>query len=120
MTQEQLEHFKSLLLQEKALLETELSSIAKRNPDNPDDWEATSADIDDTSDADDNTVADSLEELENNAAILGRLENRYQDVCDALAKIDTGTYGVCEVSQQPIELDRLEANPAARTSKAHM
>ncbi|MEK7091498.1 MAG: TraR/DksA C4-type zinc finger protein [Patescibacteria group bacterium] len=38
----------------------------------------------------------------------------------ALAKIDAGNYGLCEISQEPIELDRLEANPSARTCKKHL
>ena len=36
------------------------------------------------------------------------------------AAIAAGTYGTCEVSGEQIEEDRLEADPAARTCKAHM
>jgi Tfp pilus assembly PilM family ATPase len=43
-----------------------------------------------------------------------------QEVMTALTKIEEGTYGTCEVSGDEIETDRLEANPAARTCKAHM
>jgi DnaK suppressor protein len=32
---------------------------------------------------------------------------------EALSKIDTGTYGVCEVCEEPIEPKRLEARPVA-------
>ena len=31
-----------------------------------------------------------------------------------------GTYGSCEISGEAIEVERLEANPAARTCKAHI
>ena len=48
------------------------------------------------------------------------LQARLTDVNVALGKIENGTYGICEVSGEPIEADRLEANPAARTNKAHM
>ena len=48
------------------------------------------------------------------------LKVRYNDVKDALHKIETTGYGVCEVCGEKIEEDRLEANPAARTCKAHM
>jgi RNA polymerase-binding transcription factor DksA len=34
--------------------------------------------------------------------------------------MENGTYGVCEKSGKPIELDRLMANPAARTCKEMM
>lgn len=34
----------------------------------------------------------------------------------ALARIDEGTYGICEVSGEPISYERLEAKPWARTT----
>ena len=37
-----------------------------------------------------------------------------------LKKIEAGTFGVCEISGEPIEEDRLDANPAARTNKANI
>ena len=36
-------------------------------------------------------------------------------VKNALARIDSGTYGLSEVSGKPIPLDRLEAVPSATT-----
>jgi RNA polymerase-binding transcription factor DksA len=45
---------------------------------------------------------------------------RLTDVKDALAKIDAGTYGICETSGEPIEEARLRANPAARTCMHHI
>ena len=39
---------------------------------------------------------------------------------DALERIEKGTYGICEVGNEEIEEDRLNANPAARTCKAHL
>ncbi len=112
------EHFKSRLLEEKATLERELASVGRQNPSNPGDWEPVPEDA--SMEPDPNDQADQMEEYGNNAAILTDLEKRYQDVQDALARIDAGTYGTCEVSGEAIEEDRLEADPAARTSKAHM
>jgi RNA polymerase-binding protein DksA len=37
-----------------------------------------------------------------------------QDIADALAKIEDGSYGVCEVCGEPIGADRLSAIPWAR------
>jgi RNA polymerase-binding protein DksA len=37
-----------------------------------------------------------------------------QDIADALAKIEEGSYGVCEVCGEPIGADRLSAIPWAR------
>ncbi len=112
-------HFKQKLEEEKVLLEKELSSIGRRNPSNPSDWEATGTGLD-AMPADENEVADTIEEYEGNTAILKQLEIRYNEVTRALQKIEDGTYGLCEVSGLPIEKERLEANPAARTSIAHM
>lgn len=65
-------------------------------------------------------MADRTEEYDTRRAELAELEGRWNDIRDALKKIDAGTYGVCEVSGEPIEEDRLIANPAARTCKEHM
>lgn len=113
-----IEHFRTRLTEEKAKLEAELATVGRKNPSNPNDWEAVPEDT--GLEADPNDRADQMEEFGNNHAILKDLENRYNDVLAALARIENGTYGVCTVSGDPIEEDRLEADPAAATSKAHM
>lgn len=70
--------------------------------------------------AEPNEAADKLEELDERGEEVTTLSARLSDVKDALAKIEQGTYGICEVSGEPIEEERLEANPAARTCMAHM
>jgi DnaK suppressor protein len=47
-------------------------------------------------------------------ALAGNLRESLNDVEAALAKVDKGSYGVCEGCGQPIAPDRLEAKPAAR------
>jgi DnaK suppressor protein len=37
-----------------------------------------------------------------------------EDIDEALARMDAGTYGLCESCQSPIPLERLEAIPRAR------
>ena len=112
-------HFKNKLEAEKATLEKELEKVGRRNPDNLSDWEATPAERD-ISQADDNTVADSIEGYEENIAIVNTLENRYRDVRSGLDKIEHGTYGLCQICKEEIDLERLEANPSARTCRKHM
>ncbi len=119
MTPEQIQHFEAKLNEEKTLLEKELATVGRKNPENPSDWQPIPADMD-VSNADENEVADTIEEFEGNTAILKQLEIRYNEVTRALDKIKSGAYGTCEISGEPIEMDRLEANPGARTSKAHM
>ena len=111
--------FKEKLEAELALVEAELKTVGQKNPDNKADWEAKPADLGEDS-ADENETADKIEEYEENTAVLKELETKYNDLKVALDKIESGTYGLCEVSNEPIESDRLEANPAARTCKVHM
>ncbi|MEX2010372.1 MAG: hypothetical protein WD874_01010 [Parcubacteria group bacterium] len=113
------EHFKKLLEKEKGELEEQLSLVARKNPDNPSDWEATPPEKD-SSQADENVVADAIADYEDNNAIVNTLESRYNDVKSGLDKIKHGVYGICQVCKKEIECDRLEANPAARTCKEHM
>ncbi len=112
--------YKAKLESELASLEQELSDVGVKNPTNTADWVAVVSPVEETDGADENVLADRMEELEENKAILTDLENKYNDVKDALAKIEKGTYGVCEISGEEIEEDRLEANPSARTCKKHM
>ncbi len=113
------EYFKEKLEEELFLVEKELNIVGRKNPDNKLDWEAEPANFD-TDNADENEKADKMEEFEENTAVLKELEIRYNDIKDALVKIEKDAYGVCEISGEPIEEDRLIANPAARTCKKHM
>ena len=111
-------HFKTKLEEERKILESELASLGRKNPEVPGDWETT-PDALDIDTAENSELADMQEDFEERNAIQNRLENRLLDVKKALEKIEAGTYGICEVSGAPIEIERLEANPAARTSIAH-
>ncbi len=113
--------FKQKLEAELKTVEEELRSVGVQNPHNPADWEATENKMDVMSAvADPNEAADKQEEYVENRAIVDQLEIRFNGIKRALQKIADGTYGICEMSGHPIEEDRLEANPAARTCKAHM
>jgi RNA polymerase-binding transcription factor DksA len=115
----QIQGFRTALEKERALLEKELSSLGKRDPSNPSDWVPAKAAGDEFG-ADRNDNADIFEDMQDANATINELEGRLNTVTAALEKMDTGTYGVCEVSGEDIELDRLTANPAATTCKAHM
>lgn len=118
LTQEQVQSFKARLEKERDLLQGELSSLGKQNPNNPDDWEPAAAVGEFGADRNDN--ADLIEELHENNAAINELEVRLKNVNEALLRIEGGSYGICEVSGEDIEPERLNANPAARTCVMHM
>ena len=112
--------FKEKLEAEKATLTEEMQKIARINPDSEkEDWEAKGADLN-VLQADQNQRADVQEEYELNNTLLKDLEVRYNNVKAALSRIEDGTYGVCGIGGEQIETERLEANPAATTCKAHI
>mgnify|MGYP001588383242 CR=1 FL=1 len=113
-----LELLKTKLEAEKELLTEELSGMAKVNPKNPKIWEAVPAETDENAFRDEE--ADRKETFEERQAEIIPLEERLDNVKRALAKIGADTYGQCEVCQTPIEIARLEVNPAARTCKRHL
>jgi RNA polymerase-binding transcription factor DksA len=113
------EHFKQKLLEELKKVETELAGVASK--DRAGEWEAKETAMDTLPPmADANEAADKIEEYEENLGIDSALAAREREIKDALAKIDSGTYGACEVCGAQIEAERLEANPAARTCLAHL
>lgn len=118
MNKKDTEKFKKRLLAEKAELEKELGGIGRRSTTTAGGWEATTGDMEVDS-ADENEVADKLEELEENTGIVNQLDRQLSEIQAALERIDKGTYGLCETCGQPIETERLEANPSARVSIKH-
>lgn len=112
-------HFKTLLTTEQTQLEDQLKDIARFNTDT-NMWEAT-PDTDLMQESDDNDAADRFEDFEERSSMVTTLQERLNDIKSALSHIEAGTFGMCEIDgAHPIEVDRLEANPAARTCKAHM
>jgi len=118
MNKEDLKRFQGRLLAEKTELEEELASVGKRDSGSAEGWDATSGEME-VDAADENEVADKLEELDDNSGIAANLENELKEVAAALERIEKGTYGLCEKCGKPIEKERLEANPSARVSIKH-
>lgn len=118
MNKKSLEQFKKKLLDEKADLEGQLGGIGRQNPGVAGNWEATTGNIE-VDPADENEVADKLEELDDNSGIVDQLDKQLIEVKAALERIEKGTYGICEQCGKPIEEGRLLANPSARVSIKH-
>lgn len=107
------------LIDEQKQITHDLQELGIQTPGTPEDWIAT-PEAASTIEADPNLVADRSEDWQAKQAEVDALETRLNNINRALKKIETGRYGICEISGDAIEEDRLCANPAARTNKAHM
>lgn len=76
-------------------------------------------DIDSTATESDE-LADRMEEHGENLSEKSTLSFRKKEVEAALDRMQDGTYGICEECGEKIEEERLEANPSARTCRAHL
>lgn len=114
-----MKNYKQRLEEELKVLEGELSEIGIKNPSNPSDWIPKMPE-ENISFADENEVADTVDDAQINNALVNDLEVRYNNVKKALQKIEDNTYGTCDVCGYKINEERLEANPSARTCQKHM
>lgn len=109
---------KTALEAERERLLKDLSTIAVHDVATGD-WEA----IPDPSELTESDVIDEADAVENwneRRAIVAALEMTLHDVDHALSRIADGDYGNCEICSNPIEEERLEVLPTARTCVAHM
>lgn len=97
----------------------ELKTIGIHNPKNPADWIAVPDELD-AEEPDQNLAADAVEAWGERNGLVAVLEAKYNGINAALARIEVGTYGVCEVCGAPIEEKRLVVSPTARTCMAHV
>lgn len=102
---------RSQLEDERARLRTRLGELGPGD-DNPDEGPLSY----DDNFADSGQVA---AEQGENQALAGQLREQLDAVDKALSKLDNGSYGRCEVCNQPIAEARLEAMPAATTCIQH-
>lgn len=107
-----IEELKQRLEKEKIRLEAELKDFAEKK--NGDTWEVKVPDFGER-EASFEKEEDQEEEYEKLLDLEKVLEPQLADVNAALQKIKGGTYGICEKCKNPIELERLKANPEART-----
>ena len=118
MNKKDIENFKKKLEAEQKVLLTELAATGRKNPDHPGDWEPVATDLN-IPNADENEVADKMESFQENQSAMNEFEKRYNEVKAALGRIKTGNYGICKICKKVIEIERLEANPAAQTCIEH-
>ena len=119
MNKNQIEKLRKRLDEELEQLRDELSEIAQKDVGHKSNWSPV-PDENEGSISESGDAAKREEEFLDRSAITHGLERRYHDVRLALKKIEKGEgYGICEISGETIEVERLEANPAARTNLAN-
>lgn len=114
MDKKTIAELKKKLEQEKILLKKDLLQFADKDKKNPDDYDTRFPDLWDRSSSPDEGAKE-VETYENLLAIEHALELRLREVNESLEKIKEDNYGLCEVCGKKIELNRLRANPAAKT-----
>lgn len=86
------------------------------------DAQVTNLESDETSVADGEGFADSGQvaaEQDEARSLAAELREQLDDVDQALARLDAGTYGTCEACGSDIGDERLEAMPATRWCREH-
>ncbi len=103
-----IEHFRTLILQEMTRLEEEREFIRNRNLDMDGNLPEDAEGEEDTAD-----LASSLMDKEMDLSVEEEIEETLLAIEHALQKIEDGTYGICDVSGKEIPATRLELIPWA-------
>lgn len=109
---EELEHFKNLLLEERKEAVNESENMKESIE------EQQEAETDDTSSIDHHPgdLGSSEEEKETEHILRERSRSKVDEIDAALKRIENKTYGVCEDTGKKIQKERLESIPWARFS----
>ncbi len=109
LSAKEIAHFQTLLLQERARLEEEREQIRSRSgsvdgalPEEGEGGDEDTADL-----------ASALMDKEMDLSVEDEIEDLLAAVDHAMQKIDDGTYGICDMSGEPIPASRLELIPWA-------
>ncbi len=110
-----LKEIKTLLLAEKARLETELSHFTHRNTKTESGEPIT--DFPNFGDDEDENATE-VAEYTNNLSLENEIENELRDVEASISRVDAGTYGICKYCKVKIDEARLHARPTSTSCVA--
>jgi RNA polymerase-binding transcription factor DksA len=103
---------------ERNILLEQIQDIGKLNPET-NEWEAVPEELN-SRESDQNDMADRFEDFEARSTMIKTLEARLNSILHSLKGIGRESFGKCEMCKKDIEMDRMEANPAAKTCKKHL
>ncbi len=109
MDQKTLAKIKTNLEAERDRLQAQLSQFAKRNPHNPQDF---NADFPQFGDKEDESAAE-VDTYATNLTLERTLESALRDVVSTLDRIQKGAYGKCKYCGRVIDDKRLVARPTS-------
>lgn len=104
-----IDHFRTLLIEERKRLQDELEQV--RNHSN--DMDNALPEEGEGGDEDTADLASAMMDKEMDLSVEDELEDLLNQVDRAFQKIEEGTYGICDVSGNPIPKSRLELIPFA-------
>jgi RNA polymerase-binding transcription factor DksA len=110
------------LTKERQMLEANLEDLGAQDPEDRTNWDAKFPNMEEEKSGSSSILeegADEVEEFDRRIETESVQRDRYRDVLRALKKLDTEGYGLCESCGNEIPLERLRANPAARTDIEH-
>lgn len=110
LTRREVEDLRRFLEAERVRLSEELEAIEERLPE----VELVGMDASGSYDEDLVDVASDTFEREKGLAIENSVQQLLRQVEEALARVEEGSYGICQMCEQPIHPDRLRALPYAR------
>ncbi len=112
LTKKQIEHFKDKLQKEKQRVLEEMGEISTSNNDSIRDHTGeVSSYTHHLGDA-----ASSSFEREFSLGLYERQQKYLQQIDSALDRIQDGSYGICQITGEPISIERLEEVPVAKYS----
>lgn len=107
-----IEKFKKILEKEKANIEKQLKSFAKKDLKLKGDYDTQYPDLGTHQSVDE--MAQEVSMYESSLPVEHALELKLRDIDIALDKIRKGTYGICENCKEEIPAERLETKPEAK------
>lgn len=102
-------HFRALLIDERRRMEEELDQVRSHSRD----MENGLPEEGESGDEDTADLASAMMDKEMDLSVEDELEDVLSQVDRAFQKIEEGTYGICDVSGEPIPVSRLELIPFA-------
>jgi RNA polymerase-binding protein DksA len=109
-----IDHFRSLLLEERARLEGELEGLRSRSTD----VEGSLPDEGESGDEDTADLAAAMMDKEIDLSVEDEVMDLLNAIDHALEKMEEGTYGICDISGEAIPKSRLELIPWASLTVA--